>query len=102
LTFRDVTEPLAIFDPVTAASWSCLVPTLPAGKFSAAYALPPSATNSAKSATIIADDGTGSRPLPKRPLIFVNTIDLFPTPRGNRNPIKPRWQAASQLPGRIL
>jgi hypothetical protein len=49
-----LSEPDLTFSPVTAPFLSCLVPTLLAGKVSAAYDDPPSATNSASVAIVFA------------------------------------------------
>ncbi len=54
-----VTAFLRSFAFVTAFFFSCLAPTLPLGRWTAAYAVPASATTSAISATII--DGEGLR-----------------------------------------
>src|SRR5438270_12566696 len=45
------------FDDVTAFAWSCLLPTLFAGRLEAAYPVPASATRSAIDAMTVAGDG---------------------------------------------
>ena len=56
---RTVTAPVPSFVEVTARARSCLGPTLSRGKVSA-YDAPPSATNSAHTATAIAGEGSGT------------------------------------------